>query len=209
MPREFSRRLLPRGLETKCRKISRKRNLFSIACSGDPRTSGYDDASDGEEVGFVFTVPVNTNKNGKPAVMAGGKHDAYTYGRGCFKLIFRKCLSIYHLSLSCRANTRTRVLYHDSLSPSSLDVKRYPLPFLPSIFYLSFSFSKSLFPVLFYFVLFILFGSSLHFFFVLLSFLLSILFPSSSRFPISLIFSVFLPFFLSCLFLSYGLFSLG
>lgn len=22
-------------------------------------------------------VPVNTNKNGKPAVMAGGKHDAY------------------------------------------------------------------------------------------------------------------------------------
>jgi len=22
-------------------------------------------------------TPVNTNKNGKPAVMAGGKHDAY------------------------------------------------------------------------------------------------------------------------------------
>ena len=33
------------------------------------------------------TCLVNTNKNGKPAIMSGEKHDAYP---GCFKLIFRE-----------------------------------------------------------------------------------------------------------------------
>lgn len=62
------------GLETKCRKIWRERTvatpLFYHVPRGDPGTSECDERRDRRP-------PVNTNKNGKPAVMAGGKHDAY------------------------------------------------------------------------------------------------------------------------------------
>lgn len=88
------------------------RHPFSITYGGDPGTSECDERRDRRP-------PVNTNKNGKPAVMAGGKHDAYLQS-WLFQIDISKVPS--HIP---SLRTRTLDVYHESTLSRFRTVKRY------------------------------------------------------------------------------------